>query len=196
MFNFEQYCLNGEVWCDVPGYESIYQASNLGRIRSVEGKKTYHQLKGERVWRGRILKPKGVMERAGHRVSLWKDGQRKDLLVARIVCMTFHGVVDDDLTVNHKDGNRFNNHINNLEWLTIGDNIRHGYDNGLYPTRQVKININGIIHNFRSMSEASVFIGRDRSYISKLTKQGKELKDSNGNIIPIFVGELKKCHSI
>ena len=123
MFNYEDYCLDGEVWKHIPNYEGLYQASNFGRIRSVEGKTTESVWHGTRVWKGRILKNKTkIPQECGFRVTLWKDKKSLDLLVARLVCMTFYGVpknmnnkdVKLRMTVNHKDGNRFNNNIENL----------------------------------------------------------------------------------
>ena len=71
----------------------------------------------------------------GYRVDLWKDGKPKTFLVARLVATTFlEDLIDTDMTVNHKDGNRLNNNIENLEWLSRADNIRYGFQNGQYYT--------------------------------------------------------------
>ena len=51
-------------------------------------------------------------------MSLWKDGKEKDWLVARLVAMTWIDGYREGLTVNHKDRNRFNNNVDNLEWLS------------------------------------------------------------------------------
>ena len=80
------------VWRDIPEYEGIYQASNYGDIRTVEGKTTYTKLHGKRVWKSRVLKGKGDHFTPGRRVSLWKDGKSKDYLVSRLVAMTFLGI--------------------------------------------------------------------------------------------------------
>ena len=70
----------------------------------------------------------------GYRVDLWKNGKPKSLLVARLVATTFlEDLIDTNLTVNHKNGNRLDNRVENLEWLSRGDNIRYGYQNGQYP---------------------------------------------------------------
>lgn len=128
-----------EIWKDIKGYDG-YQVSNLGRVRT-HNKKTYTTKHGERHWKDRILKfkpPTTKNQRSkqgmGYRVDLWKNGKPKSLLVARLVLSTFTETdINTELTVNHKDGNRLNNNINNLEWLSRKDNILYGYQNGQYP---------------------------------------------------------------
>lgn len=167
-----------EIWKDIPHYEGIYQASNLGRIRTCEGKTTYTKRHGVRHWKQRILKPKGITYRTGYRVSLWKNGKSKDFLVARLVAMTF--LRESDLTVNHIDGNRFNNNIENLEWVSLRENIQKGFETGLYPQKKVRITIKatGEIKEYRSLSQASQGLGFKVGYISNILKKGgTETKD-------------------
>ena len=123
-----------EIWKAIPHYEGIYEASNFGRIRTCEGKITQTQHHGIRHWKQRILKPKGETYATGYKVTLWKDGKSKDWLVARLVAMTFLG--ESNLTVNHIDGNRFNNCIENLEWCSLADNIKKGFELGLYKNQK------------------------------------------------------------
>lgn len=171
-----------EIWKDIPEYEGIYEASNMGRIRTKEGKTTKTDRHGTRYWKSRILKTRGTNYLTGHRVSLWKDGKPKDWLIARLVALTFLGVPKTKLTVNHKDGNRFNNNINNLEWLTLADNIRHGFDSGLYP--QIKITLlnqkNNQMYSFQSLSKASSFLDRNHGYLCKTIKLKRIITNKEG----------------
>lgn len=169
-----------EVWKDICGYEGLYQASSLGRIRAVDGKTTFTQRHGARKWKGRILKPKGQTYTTGYRVSLWKDGTQKDYLIARLVASTFISLPIDKETVNHKDGNRFNNEVGNLEWLTLADNIRHGFDNNLYPQKNTTLIKDGVTLHFTSMSKASLFLGRNKGYISMALNKGRNVCDKFG----------------
>ena len=172
-----------ELWKDIPNYEGLYQASNFGRIRTAEGKATYTKLHGQRKWKQRVLKPKACRDfnACGYRFSLWKDGQHKDFLVARLVCTTWHeNLIDTKMTVNHKDGNRLNNHIDNLEWLSLGDNIRHGFEHGLYKQDKTILTSvsTGEKFEFRSKSEASKFLRRNPGYINCLVQNNREYATS------------------
>ena len=182
MYNTKDYCLANEIWKDIPDYEGIYQASNLGRIRTVHNKVTHSDRHGIRYWKGRILKPKMQNDyKTGYRVSLWKNKKHRDWLVARLVAITFLG--KSELTVNHKDGNRLNNNINNLEWLSLADNIRHGFDNGLYPSRKIELLINNRTMIFNSLSKASLFLKQRNGYISDTLKKNKQIKDIDKKVI-------------
>ena len=172
-----------ETWKDIPDYEGIYQASTFGRIRSAEGKTTFSVLHGERKWRSKILKYRGFNRQTGHRVSLWRDGSHKDWLVARLIAITFLGIPENsDMTVNHIDGNRFNNNITNLEWLSLADNIRHAFNTGLMPTQKsvYLIDSSGNVNLFRSMSRASSYLGRCHGYISGNISKGFKIESVSG----------------
>lgn len=181
--------MENEKWEDIPGYEGIYQASNFGRVRTHINKTTYTNRHGVRHWKQRILKYKGVNKRTGYRVDLWKDGKCKSWLVARLVCMTFYSLPKSNkMTVNHKDGDRFNNHIYNLEWLTIGDNIRHGFETGLYHTQHeiTLMSQNGDKKTFRSLALASISLGRSKNYVYGQIKRNHKITDVNKNLYTIL----------
>ena len=161
-----------EIWKDIPNYEGIYQASTFGRIRTCANKTTFTERHGVRHWKQRILKHRGEYYKTGYRVTLWKNGKPKDFLVARLVATTFLG--KSDLTINHIDGNRFNNHIENLEWCTIAENVRKAFEMGLVPQRKVTLTNKKTkeVSTFRSMSETSKFLGFNHGYISCMVNRG------------------------
>ena len=189
-----------EIWKDIPNYEG-YQASNLGRIRTYN-KRTYTKLHGERHWKNRILKFKPTIKNAhskqggGYRVSLWKDGKCKDFLVARIIATTFlENLIDTKMTVNHKNGNRLDNRVENLEWLTLSENIKYGFENNQYQQINIKLknkNTNKI-SEFKSLSSAGSFLGRNSGYISDCIKYNRKIKDIEKNEYEII--EINKIKS-
>lgn len=165
-----------ELWKAIPGYEGIYEASNHGNIRSAENKATYSQQHGMRIWQQRILKPRKDKQNC-LRVTLWKNGIPKDYLLARLVCGTWHeNFINTGMTVNHIDGNRLNNSASNLEWLTRGDNIRHGFNTGLYNSVRKGVELvdreTGARLQFNSMADASRAIGRNNGYVSLCVQRG------------------------
>lgn len=197
MFRIDEYCIEGEVWKDIPNYEGLYQASSLGRIRSVEGKITLNQYGGKRKWKGRILRNKTKeMRPEGYKVTLYKNKEKHDWLVSRLVCSTFYGVVNNELpvktkmTVNHKDGDRSNNKIENLEWLSLQDNIKHAYENGFYDGSQKQIVIdleNGFSKRFDSLAKASKYLGYNKGYISNCLRKDRKPKWKDGKNVDFSI---------
>lgn len=101
-----------EVWRPVKGYETLYEVSNFGRVRSLFRYK-------------RILKP--MISNSGYqRVDLFKNKKRKQFSVHRLVAIAFIDNPFDKPFVNHKDENKLNNCIDNLEWLDHIENCQYG----------------------------------------------------------------------
>lgn len=165
-----------EEWKDIKGYDG-YQVSNFGNVRT-HNKKTHTERHGVRHWKDRVLRPKGEVYATGYRVDLWKNGKPHTFLIARLVAFTFfeEDIENHYLTVNHIDGNRFNNQIENLEIIPLKDNITHGFATGLYSAckkTEVTDKLSGTKTTFLSMSQASRFIGHSQSYISTSISEGK-----------------------
>jgi len=116
-----------EQWRPIPGSEGLYSVSNLGRIRS-EPIQTSHV--GKR--RGRVLKchrdSKGYRQFA---MSL-PDGRRVRMKVHRAMALAFLGPRPPGAQINHKSGDKLDNSLANLEYVTCRQNIRHGWRAGLY----------------------------------------------------------------
>lgn len=104
-----------EIWKDIEGYEGLYQVSNLGRVKSLGNGKSNNS-------KERIKKQTNTNTRGYLQVQLSKDGSKKMFLVHRLVASAFIPNPNDLETVNHKDENKENNSVKNLEWMTNKDN--------------------------------------------------------------------------
>lgn len=104
-----------EIWKDIKGYEGLYQASNLGRVKSFH---TNFNSKG-------YLKPR-LSKDGYYSVTLYKNGKSKQFKVHRLVAEAFVPNSDNLPQVNHKDENKLNNNVDNLEWCTAKYNINYG----------------------------------------------------------------------
>lgn len=156
-------------------YEGIYEVSNTGNVRTVEGKTTYTEHHGIRHWKQRVLKPK--TDKDGYkRVSLWKDGKCKDFLVHRLVAETFKEKIPNKDIVNHLDGNPSNNNASNLEWTDYSGNLLHAYLNDLNQEAKSLVLYNPAtkeIKFFYSENEASRFLNHSNGYVSDALNKGK-----------------------
>lgn len=142
-----------------------YQVSEDGWVRSYN-RVTYTDYHGERHWKDRLIPQQRSAKDGYMRVQLNKNHKRYVCLVHRLVAEAFMPS-DCNLTVNHKDGDKSNNHIDNLEWITLADNIRHAMDNGLNRCRKKIVLIDDIGNeiSFDSHTKASHFLGRTQGYI-------------------------------
>lgn len=122
------------------------------------------------------------------KVKLWKDGEMKTHLVSRLVATAFIPNPENKEEVNHKNGNPLDNSVENLEWVTRSENIRHAFKNGLLQTsKKVALvsKADGVTMKFDSLRAASVFLGRNKGYLSSVIKNGRTLDNYE-----IVVGEI------
>jgi hypothetical protein len=116
-----------EIWKDIKGYEGIYQVSNLGRVKSLARK----VIKAYGAEHNLSEKIKSVnSDNFGYSVIRLHNGSGKTFKVHRLVANAFLGE-PNGLEVNHIDGNKSNNNLNNLEYCTKSENLKHCWDNGL-----------------------------------------------------------------
>ena len=133
-------------WETIPGY-SDYQVSDAGQIRSVKFGRTM------------ILKPSTAG--AGYLVvDLCKNGKRKTCQIHRLVLAAFQGPCPDGKECNHKDGDKLNNRVENLKYVTRSENGLHAYRTGLStPPGEKKVlqltKDGQFIAEYKSQSEAS-----------------------------------------
>jgi len=124
---------DNEVWKDVVGYKDLYEVSNKGHVRS----------KNRLDYSGNYRKGRSmslVKQRYIH-TTLGKDGVRTTYNVHRLVAESFIPNLDNKPFVNHKDGNKWNNKCENLEWITASDNSKHAYETGLISHKGEKHNL-------------------------------------------------------
>lgn len=108
----------------VQGYAGIYEISNLGRVKSLS--RVIERNDGNtRVTEDRIILP--FLTKCGyHQIVLCKDGVRKKHLIHRLVANAFIENPDKLPIINHKDENKLNNRVDNLEWCSAYYNLRYG----------------------------------------------------------------------
>ena len=149
-----------EEWRDIPGYESFYQVSNLGNVRSIR----FNKIRNMKSW-----------DSNGYRaVELYLNNNGYTVGIHRLVALALIPNPENKPEVNHKDRNRSNNNVENLEWVTQSENVAHAYRNGVTPrsthqNQPFQKEILDIIENkkYFSIREASRQTGHKRDTIRR-----------------------------
>lgn len=177
-----------EIFKPIIGYEGYYEASNFGRIKSIE--RIAFNGMSNHILKSRILKH-GIKENGYLHVCLCKNGKAKHYHVHRLVASAFIPNPEGKPQVNHINGKPSDNRVANLEWVTMKENHRHAYDvlgrpgantgrfgalNGKSKEVQM-ISIDGdVIRTFESVMEAS-----------------RELRVCEASIRSVIYGKSKLC---
>jgi len=114
-----------EIWHPCVGYETHYEVSNLGNVRSVE-RMVLHEKGGLKRNPSKVLKH-GKGKNGYLTVCFSIDSIRNNHSVHRLVARAFISNESNKPQVNHKDGNKHNNYVDNLEWMTRSENGLHAY---------------------------------------------------------------------
>lgn len=167
------------IWKDVPDWEDYYEISDSGKVRN---KITRHIIKEDKS------NPSGYV-----RVTLYKKPRRKRYLLHRLVMMTFCG--ESKLEVNHKDSNKLNNSLGNLEYVTRSANELHcmkfGSKNNLYKPIIVTFN-SGAVERFETRTELANLLGITRASI-RFWLRGVNHEYTKYGISCVKYVEISKC---
>lgn len=166
-----------EIWKDIKDYEGLYQVSNLGRVKSL-----YRIDSSNHKVYEKILKTR---ERHSYiAVDLHKEGKAKTFSVHRLVAMAFISNPDNKPQINHKDENKENNCVDNLEWCTVLYNNTYGtrmdrqIDSKSVPVYGFKEEPYKREIWFKSITAAAQFVKGDSSGVGNVL--GKRYKTHRG----------------
>ena len=175
--------IENEIWVPVfdPNFKDHYEVSNLGRIRRVR----YKHL----TLRYKLLRPSSGGANSEYRyISFYttKNNINKKYRLNRLVYFSFNLDIDPTLLIHHKDGNKKNDNLNNLESVTASENIRYSYATGNHRSQKINtteyINIKELHLNGISQKEISKIYGVARHTISRILNQKLNLFSKSFNL--------------
>ena len=162
--NLKSSQMKKEVFKPVKGYENIYEVSNLGKLKSfdryVKGKYQNKYFMSGKLFKDNITSKR--YKQVGLRNN---NGIRKMYSVHRLVAIAFISNPKNKPQVNHIDGNKKNNNVNNLEWCTASENLKHSYKNGFHksPTH-MKNRIGKNSNNYKPVIQYDIFLNYIKEY--------------------------------
>lgn len=116
-----------EIWKPIDGFEGLYEVSNMGNIKRLQ--KTITDKYRNRNVKEKIMTPRKSKDYLT--ICLHRDDDSKECRIHRLVAQAFIPNPENKPQVNHKDGNKQNNCVDNLEWNTQSENMKHAYKLGL-----------------------------------------------------------------
>lgn len=187
-----------KVWKQIPGYEGLYEVSSDGEVRSNKRATTS----------GKILK-QYVSKRNGYcYVCLSKDNKATTKRVHGLVASAFFGERVEGSQINHKDGNKRNNRVENLEYCTQSENMRHAYKMGLEKTVGIAVVNLDTGKTYRTATDAARDVSKGKAQGEMVARvcrgershyRGEHfafLKDYQNGTIPEYKGKTKRKASV
>lgn len=163
-----------EIWKDILGFEGLYQISNLGRVKTL--KREVIRRNGRKTTINEIIRKPKNHKHNYYMINLIYFKKHKVFMIHRLVAIAFIPNTENKPFVNHKNGIKTDNRVDNLEWCTNGENIKHAHKIGLIiPSR-------GEQHRRSRFTNEQIL--EIRELINKITeKEIAEIYKCNPNII-------------
>lgn len=178
-----------ERWKQVFGFEGLYMVSDIGNVKSLK-RYVNHSAGGKKVVNTRIMK----LNNSSGGYPLVEIGKGNVRLVHRLVAIAFIKNPEDKPCVNHKNGIKHDNRVENLEWVTYSENEKHSYLKlGKTPNKTALGKTGLKMHNAKPVAEVCE-LGGVKQVFECATAAAKSIGTSQGRISCNARGESKTCH--
>lgn len=157
-----------EIYKNIKDYEGLYKISNLGNVKSVERTVLCKDGQNKFIYE-RIISP-GNNGTGYLFVYLWKNNKSKRFYIHQLVAKHFIENPNNYNKVNHKDFNKKNNTVENLEWCTDSQNMAHCKGNKVYVIDEDE---KTILNTFNSLTEAGLYFDKDKNTIKYYCRKNK-----------------------
>lgn len=170
---------------NINGYEGLYMIDNLGNVLSLpkfQGNRFHNKYK--------VLKPK-LNKNGYYEVALSKNGVLKSFLLHRLIAIHFLDNKDNLQQVNHKNGVKTDNRLDNLEWATISENTKHAFDNNLNNFKERALN-NLTKINSKTTYKKVILYKDDKEFVFNSVKEASEKLNPNKDNITRAIRNKRK----
>jgi len=177
-----------EIWKDIVGYNGLYQISNYGNVKSLVRKSIF--VRGSivinKIINERILK--GCKDGYGYPfINLYKESKSKPFKIHRLVCIAFLPNPENKPQVNHKNGIKTDNRVENLEWATAKENSIHAVSTGLSKVAKGKFSKHS--KPVSQFTKDGILV-RDWDFLSEV----KDFGYNFGNVGSVCRGKIPFAH--
>ena len=156
-----------ETWKAIKGFEKQYEVSNIGNVRSID-RVFKNPINGFiRIYKGTSKKAR-LNEGGYFRCNLSKDGKKFDFRVHRLVAEAFIPNIDNKPVINHKNGIKTDNRVENLEWCTVSENVIHATRTRLIKTKLTDIQAMEIFNSNLSQRALAKVYNIDSSIVWRI----------------------------
>lgn len=152
-----------EIWKDIDGYEGYYQISNFGNIKSLK-RKVNTRGNGFRQLNEKVIRP--LMTSSGYlNVIASREQKRQTFIIHHLVAQYFLGNKPEKCVIDHIDGNKLNNHVSNLKYVSPAENSRKRYDAKLTLEKAIEIRR---LCKTQSQNEIAKIYGITQTMVSRI----------------------------
>jgi len=168
-----------EIWKDIKDYEGLYQISTFGRVRSLDR----IVRNGRNKLPGVILKTR-VNTSGYYSVDVSMDNKKKNFRVHRLMAMAFIENPDNLPEVNHKNSDKADNSLSNLEWVTKERNMEHFFTEGNFESRNKKLR--------NENNPNAKLTQKDVDLIKKLRSEYKIKRETLALLFGVSLSQIKR----
>lgn len=155
-----------EIWKKIIGFEKQYEISSIGNLRSID-RLVDHYRGGKRLYKGSIKNTR-LNDKGYYRCNLKKDGKRYDFTIHRLVAIAFLDKDENKEIINHINGIKSDNRIENLEWCTTSENVIHAVKERLIKTKLTDIQVLEILNSNLSNRKLAKIYGVNSTIIWRI----------------------------
>ena len=179
-----------EEWRDIKGFEGQYQVSNMGRVRSLDRiVPTHHN--GRRLARGKVMSP--CFSSGYLKVVLYRNNKYNNRLVHRLVAEAFIEPIEGKTHIDHINGVKTDNRVENLRWVTQAENNRYAHEIGLVDKEKLRRHGIETVKRYGTATPPKPVIRNDGVVFESVSAAARAIGTRQSNVSAVLIGKNHTC---